>query len=328
MPVGWGIIGCGQLADAQIAPAIRQIPDARLVGFLSRDEAKGRQYAAKHGAPKVYARIEDLLADPEVQAVYIVNPPAFHCPQTLAAAAAGRHVMVDKPMSMNVSEARRMVDACRAAGVKLACGFMMRYNPCNLKLRDMLRAGELGALVHIHIQASYELVPSANWRLDPALSGGGSLMDMGSHAIDLLRRFGGEIAEVAGHVANRVHSYPVEDTAVALVRFESGATAFMDASFSEKHVPRRVEAYGSKGSVYLHHTIGRRHNGEMDLFLDGRMQRIEVPPANPYVGSIGEMTRAILEDRDPEVSGEEGLRNMQIIAAIYESSKTGRFLRP
>lgn len=324
--VGWAILGCGQLADAQIAPAIRQIPGACLTAVLSRDADKGSAFAAKHGAKRAYTELHALLADPDIQAVYVVTPPSLHATQACAAARAGKHVMTDKPMALTLQDARRMSETCREAGVRLGCGFMMRYNPGNVRLRTMLRDGSIGKLIHVQIQASYQLAPPANWRVDPSLSGGGSLMDMGSHALDLAREFGGEVAAVTGIVGNRIYDYPVEDTAVALLRFASGATAFIDASFSERQVPRRIEAYGTNGTVYVHNSIGRRHTAEVEAFLDGKMQSLELTPANPYLGSIGEMNRAILDGRDPDISAADGVRNMELIDAIYEGARTGKWI--
>lgn len=328
MAIGWGIMGCGQLADAQIAPAIRQTPNAKLVAVLSRDEEKGRQFAAKHSASRSYHRLDDFLADPDIQAVYVVTPPVLHCSQVLASVKAGKHVLVDKPMAMNVAEAAHMVDAARRAGVKLMVGFMMRYNPYNRKARDMIRQGAIGKVVHISVHACYQRGPTPfNWRLDPAISGGGSLMDMGSHGIDLLRFFGGEIAEITAFVGNRVYDYPVEDSAVGLMKFADGGTGFLDASFSERQTPRRIEVLGSEGSLYIHDTIGRRPDGRIDAFLNGTMQAVTTDAANIYVGQINELTLAIIENRDPDGGGDQGLRNMQIIHAMYESARCGKYMK-
>lgn len=324
---GWGIIGCGAIAERQLAPAIQAGANSRLVAVYSRDLAKGEEFARRHGAGRAYDDLAVFLADPELEVVYIGTPPHLHCEQALAASRAGKHILCDKPMAMNSAEAGRMVEAARAAGVKLMAGFMMRFNVYNRKAAELLRSGAIGRLVQIRIQASYHLPDTNfNWRQDPALAGGGSLFDMGSHAVDLLRFFNGEIESVLAFVDNRAYGYPVEDTALALLRFAGGGYATLDASFSEKAPSRNIDLFGSGGSLWLTGSIGRNATGVLTGFLDGERREFALEPKHIYISEVEELGRAISEDRPPEVSGEDGRRNLLVLEAIYRSGREGRLV--
>ncbi|OPZ92220.1 MAG: 1,5-anhydro-D-fructose reductase [candidate division TA06 bacterium ADurb.Bin417] len=299
--LNWGIIGCGALAERQLAPAIQAGANSRLAAVYSRDLARGEDFARRHGAGRAYDDLAAFLADPELEVVYIGTPPHLHCEQAVAAS--------------------------RAAGVKLMAGFMMRFNVYNRKAAELLRAGALGKLIHIRIQASYNLPDTSfNWRQDPTLAGGGSLFDMGSHAVDLLRFFNGEIASALAFVDNRAYAYPVEDTALALLRFAGGGYATLDASFSEKAPSRNIDIFGNQGSLWLTGSIGRNATGVLNGFLNGERKEFTLEPKHIYISEVEELGRAILEDRPPEVSGEDGWRNLLVLEAIYRSGREGRLV--
>ena len=231
--------------------------------------------------------------------------------------------------------------ACRTAGVRLGTGFMMRLSTQHRAAKDMIARGDLGALVYGRAQLScwYPRIAGA-WRQDPSLGGGGSLVDMGGHCIDLLEMFFGNVAAVTCRTANRTHAYPVEDTAVALLEFAGGAFGTVDSCFCipDASSLNRLEIYGSRGSILADGTIGQNPAGRMTAFLaepgaaydavqgrttDGGIA-IDPPPLNTYRAEIESFSAAVLEGREPELSADLGIHNQEVLAACYRSAKTGR----
>jgi predicted dehydrogenase len=234
-----------------------------------------------------------------------------------------------------------MVEACRAAGVTLGTAFMMRLSAQHQAARSMIARGQLGKLVYGRAQLSCWYPPlQGAWRQDPALGGGGSLIDMGGHCIDLLEMFFGDVAAVSCRIGNLVHSYRSEDSAVALVEFASGASATVDSFFCIPDASSRnaLEIYGSGGSIIAEGTIGQSAEGRMVAHLsdpkagyDAGQKRAESggieiapPPLNTYQAEIEEFSRALQEKREPAVSARLGLRSQEILAACCKSARTGK----
>ncbi len=204
MTLGWAIVGIGAHADRYIAPAMRQARGARLGAVYSRNQARADSFAVRHGAPtcRGYTSVDELLADPLVQAVFIASPDALHAPQTIAAARAGKHVLCEKPMATTVADARAMVSACATARVKLGVGFHLRHHPAHIQARRYIREGFVGepsmAWTQWHSPGSGSYTGLRAWKVDPALAAGGVLAGYGVHCIDLLRYLlGQEVVEVS-----------------------------------------------------------------------------------------------------------------------------------
>jgi predicted dehydrogenase len=234
-----------------------------------------------------------------------------------------------------------MISTCKSEGVMLGTSFMMRFNTRHQAALKLIRDGSLGKPVYARAQLSCWYPPiEGSWRQDPVTGGGGSLMDMGSHCIDLLEMFFGKINKVSCFINNTIHSYKSEDSAVVSLFFENGAMATVDTFFcipdnSSKNI---LELYGSKGSILAQGTIGQGDAGEMTAWLEGdsagydaAQQRnasngllINPVPVNTYMAEIEEFSNAILEKREPENSPALGLRNQVILTACYESARTGR----
>jgi predicted dehydrogenase len=239
----------------------------------------------------------------------------------------------------------RIDDACRVAGVRLGVAFMMRFQAQHAAALEMVRNGDLGKMVYGRAQLSCWFPEMAgNWRQDPALGGGGCLLDMGGHCIDLLEMFLGEVAQVQCAVRNSIHGYASEDSAVALLEFQSGAMGTVDTFFCipDKASANRLELYGSKGSILAEGTVGQSPSGEMTAFLEdgesgydaGQQARgrpggfpIRPQPVNTYRAEIEEFGSALLEGRPGLLDVEVGLRSQRVLAACYESARAGRPVR-
>ncbi len=342
MTVRWGVIGAGGIADRRTIPeGIMTADGAELVAVQDVIEDRVREVAAKRGVGHCFTDVADLLAVPDVDAVYIATPTNVHADQVKAAAAAGKHVLCEKPLGMTQREIEEQIQVCRDAGVKLGTNFMMRFHACHVRLKEMIDAGELGTLVfgRGELTCWYPPIPGA-FRQDPALGGGGALIDMGNHCIDLLEMFFGRVTEVSCFTANLVQDYKSEDTALASLRFGSGAVAVVDNMFNVPDAAARnaLEVYGSKGSVVAFGTIGQDSSGSLKAVLEkgdkgydagqvregGSPEEIITPEVvNMYRAHIEAFCRAIEDDTEPPITGEDGLWSHRVIEACYRSAETG-----
>jgi predicted dehydrogenase len=338
--VQWGVLGSGGIARRRTIPeGLLPAANAQLVAVFDVDPAANAAAAREFGVAAVGSVEELLRAD--LEAVYIATPPAGHREQTLACARAGKHVLCEKPLGLTVPDAEAMVAACAQGGVRLGTAFMMRFHAQHQAALQWLREGRLGQPVFARAQLScwYPPLPGA-WRQDPALGGGGSLMDMGGHCLDLLEMFFGPVRAVSCLTRCTVHAYAAEDSAVASLQFANGALGVVDTFFCvpDQTSQNRLELYGSRGSLLAQGTIGQGAGGEMIAFLeadvagyDARQARptagglaIRPTPVNPYRAEIEAFSQALLEDREPAPSAALGLQSQRLLAACYESARSGR----
>lgn len=341
--VKWGVIGSGGIAKRRTIPegivhAKHAILDSVYDINAELNEAVATEYHAT-----AYQRIEDLISS-DVDAVYVASPTNLHFDHVIACAKASKHVFCEKPLGMTVKEAEEMIKRCKKEGVLLGTGLMMRFLSQHQAALKLIQEGRLGKPVYGRAQLSCWYPPiEGAWRQNPVTGGGGSLIDMGSHCIDLLEMFFGEINAVSCFINNSIHSYPSEDSAIVSLQFKNGALATVDTFFcipdnSSKNV---LELYGSTGSILAKGTIGQGDSGEMIAFLEenitgynaqqvrkeGEGIAINPKPINTYLAEIEEFSCAILEKREPLNSALLGLQNQKVLAACYESAKTGKMVK-
>lgn len=338
--LGWGVIGAGGIADRRTIPeGIMPAENARLVAVSDADPVRGAAVGQKYGA-KVYPDLDQLLADPEVEALYIATPNFLHKEHTLRAAAAGKHVLCEKPLGLSLDQAREMAKACKAAGVKLGAGFMMRFNPYHQHFKNLVDQGTLGTIVFARAQLTcwYPPIPGA-WRQDPKCSGGGALMDLTVHCVDLLEMILGPAGEVMSYVEQRVHDYPCDDTNALLIKFQNGTFGFVDCAFNipDEASENVLELQGTKGCIKARMTIGQGPSGIVQVCSledaggynaaqarsGGSYQPLELEPKNTYRAEIEAFSRAVVENTQPPVGAEAGVRSMQVVEAVIRASKTG-----
>jgi predicted dehydrogenase len=216
--IRWGIVGCGDVTEVKSGPGFQKARGSALVAVMRRDVAKARDYAQRHHVPKVHERAEDLIRDPEVDAVYIATPPSTHCELALAAAQAGKPCLVEKPMALDHAECLRMIAAFKTAKVPLWVAYYRRSLPRFLLVRDLLASGVIGRVTSVHVEVTTPL-PTAEgasgWRFDPAVAGAGLFFDLASHCFDLLDFLLGPIGDVWGISANTGGRYAAEDATAA-----------------------------------------------------------------------------------------------------------------
>ncbi len=340
--IKWGVIGSGGIARRRTIPeGIMAAKNAKLISVYDINEDANNAVAKEFNARPLKS-IQDLL-NSEIDAVYVASPVNKHLEHVSAAAKAKKHILCEKPLGLTVQEAEEMIKICRDNNVILGTGFMMRFVAQHEYLANLINEGKLGKPVYARAQLSCWYPPMEGaWRQDPAIGGGGSLVDMGSHCIDLLQMFFGKIKKLSCFINNNVHSYKSEDSAVVSLFFENGAFASVDSYFcipdnSSKNI---LEVYGSKGSILARGTIGQGPGGEMTAYLEddqlaydakqtrdpGEGVSINPEPINTYMAEIEEFGKAVNENREPLNSSSVGLQNMKIIAACYESAKSGKII--
>lgn len=338
--VKWGVIGSGGIARRRTIPeGIAAAPNARLAAVFDVDATANRTVADQFGAAAAES-VEDLLRK-DVDAVYIASPANAHYQQALACAGAGKHIFCEKPLGMKITEAEEMAAAARQAGVLFGTAFMMRFHSQHQAAKRLIEQGQLGKLVYGRAQLScwYPPIPGA-WRQDPATGGGGALIDMGGHCIDLLEVFFGAVRRVSCVTRNTVHDYQSEDSAVVLLEFESGALGTVDAFFciTDEGSRNALELHGSLGSILASGTLGQAAQGSMIAILKngaggyaaaqtreaaGEIE-ISPEPLNMYRGEIEAFSRAVLHRQEPEVGADAGIRSQRVLTACYESARAGR----
>ena len=336
-----GVLGAGGIARRKTIPGLLQARNCTLAAVMDVENVE--PIAREFHVPRAYARAEDLLADPEIEAVYIASPVFAHGDQIRAAAEHGKHVLCEKPLTRTLREAKAAVAACRKHAVFLQEGYMMKFHGAHTRIRKILDEGRLGRLVYLRAQLScwYPPIPGA-WRQNPELGGGGALMDMATHLLDLLEHFAGPARRLAAFTGHLVQAYPSEDSATVLLEFANGAQATVDSFFCipDQASQTRLEIYGSCGSVLAEGTIGQGSGGRMqgcfavgtdgyeaDQRKDGAggFRPVEFPQVNPYTAECEYFADCVLGGRPPEINGaENALRVLRLAEAAYRSAREGQ----
>jgi predicted dehydrogenase len=329
--LGFAVLGPGRFAEGRIVPALQRAGNCRLVAVVSRSRERADAFAEEHGVAKAYDDLGAALSDPEIEAVWVATPHALHREHVEQIAAARRHVFCEKPLATTLDDAKAIVRACRQAGVTLGIGYHLRHHPLHKEVRRLVVAGELGEVALA--QAEWSLPPApasgpgpAPWRRDPALSGGGIVTGTGVHAIDLLRFvLDDEVDEIAAFTDARTSPIaPLELRALVQMRFRKGTLATVRCARGVHAPENDLYVQGLTGSATAHRTIDEATRGTLtvsgaDALLSG------IPAgADMYAFQAHTFAEAIERGEEPDASGEDGLRMVEITAALYESARSGR----
>ena len=309
--IHFGILGCARICRRGMIDGIQSSGVAELTAIASRRGETALAWAAEYGIPRTYDSYEALLADPGIEAVYIPLANDQHAEFTIQAAAAGKHVLCEKPLARTVDEAAQMAAACRRHGVVLMEAFMWRHHPRVRRVCEMIDAGELGELLLVKMDFSFE-IDRNDWRLQTQ-QGGGALFDLGCYGIDAARLFtGAEPVEITGWM--RPHTSGVDMTAGFALRFASGPIALLDCSF-ECPYRNRLEVVGTKAGIELPEGVLPGHKSELIVRRGERQERISFGPAQQYAEQVKAFCRSI--DQGALVKpAEDGLANMQALVEV------------
>ena len=330
--VEWGVLGVANIATKKVIPAMQRGEWSEVTAIASRDLAKARQAAKELGIPKAYGSYEELLADPDIEAIYNPLPNHLHVPWSIKAAEAGKHVLCEKPLSMTVAEAKTLLAARDRTGVKMGEAFMVRTHPQWLRVRELIVSGRIGQLRSISGFFSYFNRDAANIRNIPAF-GGGALMDIGCYPITMSRfMFAVEPLRVLGLV-ERDPEMKTDRLASVILEFPSGQAIF---TCSTQLVPyQRMHFMGTKGRVEVEVPFNAPNDRPCRIFIDdgrdlfgGGVTTESFPVCDQYTLQGDAFSRAVREGTEVPVSLEDGIRNMAVIEAVFRSAESGRWEAP
>ena len=316
--VGWGLVGCGDIARKRVAPALRDLDNCELVSVSRADASRAEAFAKEFGARAWHADWRELFKDPLVEAVYVSTPVHLHAEQAVAAAEAGKHVLCEKPMALTVAECERMNAAAEANGVLLGVAYYRRFYPAVERVGQILESGEIGVPVVAQVNAFERFDPAPDnprrWLLDKGHSGGGPMFDFGCHRIEVLLNLFGDVSAVRALVGNVLFERDVEDTACALLQFDRGTQGVVSVTHAAREPQDTLEVFGSEGSI------------RVDVLNEGRLrvrtkegERFESHPphANLHQPLVEDFTRAVLEGGRPRVDGRAGQKVSEVLEMIY-----------
>ena len=326
--LGFALVGLGSLSTNQIAPALQKTKLCRLAAVVTGTPAKEKIWADKYKIPQRniynYENFDQIIGNPDVDVVYVVLPNAMHGEFTIRAAKAGKHVLCEKPMEVSPEKCQAMIDACKAAKVQLAIGYRCQFTPHHLEIIQMAREKSFGQVKLIEASFGFRIGDPNQWRLKHSLAGGGALMDVGIYALQAARYVSGE--EPVEISATETKTDPVKfkevDESIAWsMRFPSGAMANCATTYLVNGM-NRVWAGAESGWFQLDPAYS--YGG-----LKGRTSKgeIELPQIDHFAAEMDDFAECILNGKQSKVSGEEGLRDVKIMSAIYQSIREGKAVK-
>jgi len=331
--LGWAIVGLGSLAINQILPAFAKCEKSRVVALVSGHPDKANKLALRYGvnAKNIYnyQNYDSIRDNAEVDVIYIVLPNGMHAEYTVRGLQAGKHVLSEKPMARTPDECQQMIDAGRKANRKLMVAYRCRYEPYNLEAIRMARSGELGRTKVIVSEHGFNIGDPSQWRLNKELAGGGSLMDIGIYALNAARYLTGEEPTELTAMTYTTPGDPrfkeVEETINFQLRFPSGILANCSSSYGYDS-QNRYRVIGTNGWMELEPaTI---YSGlRMRVHKNNVLEEVQLPVRDHFALEMDHLSGCVMENKEPLTPGEEGLRDLRIMMAIYEAAKTGGALK-
>lgn len=342
--IKWGVIGCGGIADRRTIPGMMLAENVELVAVMDTNPEFAEKVKEKYGAKYAFTTAEELLSLDEIEAVYIASPVVCHKEQAFLAADAKKHILIEKPVGLTSKEAEEIKNYCEKAGVKLGVGFMMRFHAYHQAIKELLDNNKLGKIVSMRAQFScwYPEIEGA-WRQKLATSGGGAMVDMGVHCIDVLQYMSGlKPKVVSGFASNLTFNYEVEDSCNAVIQMDNGSAMYIEANFNipDAASKSRIEIYGTRGSIMAECTLSQVEGGKVDVLIsddslgyDAQQDRVDVDKleldvtfGNMYTKEVEGFGNAIINDTDVPVPANEAILNQKVVEAVYESSRTGKHI--
>ncbi len=333
MITGWGVVGIGNHADKVFGPAINGSDNANFIAVCSRSIERAETFATKHGVKRVYDSYEKMLADPEVEIIYVATPNNLHAWYVIQAAEAGKHVLCEKPMATTEQDCVKMIAACRRHGVKLGIDFQNRYHPAHVEARRFVQNGTVGKILVARAQYCRGDMKGRwqGWRNDPT-TGSGALASNGLHPVDLLRFIlNSEITEVQAMCPIQTNYHQVDEMVYAILKFQNGVYGVVISGILAPRSDNDLVLYGSKAKVTCRGTVGMPLGGEMLVEGDTLKIQMSFPTADPILGNyirvVEAFSRSVQNNTEPAISGDNGLQMVRIANAILESSKEGRAVK-
>ena len=336
MPIGWGIISTGRHPDSKMAPAINASGDSYIAAVASQDSNRAQAFASKHNATSSFDSVDALIHDPNVDIVYIASPNFLHAEQTIKAANAGKHVLVEKPMALSLRDAENMIEACLKFSVTLGVGFHLRAHEAHQQIRKLVSNGDLGKINFAEANWGRGVRGQENpplrsglqaWWDDPNKIGAGAFMATGVHCGDLLRfTLNDEVSSVSA-TTDATKKKPLEEFAHLTLQFSKGAIAtIMTGRKTPDYFRNEIGIYGTNGSAYTNSTIDMNQTGSLCASTDliNFNVNYDYDPIKLYTLQVEAFQRALQTNSQPLATGFDGLRTVELTLAMLESAKTMR----
>lgn len=317
--IKWGIIGCGDVTEIKSGPAFNKVKNSELIAVMRRDEGKVKDYAHRHNVPKWYTNADQLINDPEVNAIYIATPPSSHEQYTIAAVNAGKPVYVEKPMSVNAASAKRMAHAAKEKNIKLSVAHYRNAQPLFNKIKQLIDEQAVGKVLFVKselykppLSAEELKVPKAAWRVDPVIAGGGLFNDLAPHQFGLMNYFFGEPGTVTGVSLNQANLYNADDIVAGNIIFKNGVlfNGIWCFNVSEQNEKDSCEIVGEKGTItftfFNQREVVLSKNEKKENFLFDVLPHVQQP-------MIEKVVEYFLDEGPNPCSGEEGVLAMKLI---------------
>lgn len=336
MTIRWALLGPGRHAARSVVPQLKKAAGTELVAVMSRDRVRGESFAQTHGIPKAYVSLDQLLDDRDIDAIYDATPDGLHAQHAIAAAKAGKHILIEKPLAISVQECVAAIKACRAAGVKLGVVFNQRHEAVHQEARRIVQEGGIGEVKLAHVQIALRssvprpASPAANWRADPQLRAGGIVVSIGDHAHDTLAYLvAQEIDEVTAFTDASEVRPPNERVASMLLKLSKGAIGYALASYATPFARRPFELHGTKGTLVIENSYAYLTGAGADpaptltLVNDSGVKVRRFAPSDCFRLEVEQFNCAIEGRGEPMTPPEDGLRALAIGEAVYNAVKTG-----
>ncbi len=332
MTLRFAITGAGYIANYH-AKAIQALEDTKIIAVVEKYPEKGIPFGEYYGIRHHYLTIEEMIQAGGVDALVVATPNFLHAPQAISALNAGIHVMVEKPMAMDSTEAQKMIDAANLSGCKLMVAHCWRFDKEVLWLKNQVDDGKLGKIIRTKGYGVHSNWGPSGWFTKKALSGGGALVDMGIHAIDTASFLLGDPKplQVYARISTNYGNYDVDDTGLLIINWENGTTSYIESGWWQPHLDgpeASTQLYGTKGYGNVFPTlleIPDTEKGKVDVIDPGySFPRVEHCPQEMYSNQMAYFASCIRNNISPFPGGREGLTNMNILDAAYESAYTGK----
>jgi UDP-N-acetyl-2-amino-2-deoxyglucuronate dehydrogenase len=309
MSVGLAVLGTGRIVETGYVPAVAKVDGAKLVAILSRDQARADDAARRYGIDAGYSDLDQLLADPKVDAVIVASPDAVHEEQVIAAARAGKHILCEKPMGMRLEACLNMEKAVREAGIVFAMGYDNRFNPGLARMKELMDSGAIGPVRLAHAYATTAVSRPDTWRARGELSSTWSISAVGTHVLDVYRWFFGDPAEVGGGLASVMHGVPTDEIAVLVLHYPQRLVAEITTTVALPPF-QRLELFGEKGSIVGLQVFGRSHK-KVTITCNGETETMSQD--DPFIAEIADFVEAVEGRHPPRTGLDDGIANVRII---------------
>jgi 1,5-anhydro-D-fructose reductase (1,5-anhydro-D-mannitol-forming) len=342
VPIHWALLGTGRHAERSVISALKNATGTVLAAVMSRDRARGEAFARKHGIPRVYTSFEDVLRDPQIDALYDATPDGLHARHAVEAAQAGKHSLIEKPLAISVRECEQAIEASQHYAVKLGVVFNQRHEAVHQEARQIVLQGKLGDVKLAHVQiplrvpsaAPVPATPATNWRADPKMRPGGIIVSIGDHAYDTLSyMLGQDIEEVSAFTDSTRDDPPNERVAGMLFKMSKGTVGYAAASFATPFARRPFEIHGTKGSLVIENSYvyltgaGEDPKPRLTIIDDAGSSVRNFASAECFRLEIEQFNRAIEGKGEPMTTPREGLRSLAIAEALYAAIRSNRVVK-